>query len=196
VIITPITRTIGLLAESLGCTQERLVAVLLGPSDRSTDHPWHRMERGEIARDDLQALVQPMGAEAGLELRGDEYDRLLEPGQFEVNHAVLRRIESLQTAGVRTGLLTNGMREFRPTLEEICPPVLFDAYIDSSEVGCRKPDREIFELTIEALEVDPDEAVLLDDFEGNLRGARAVGLHTILVRDPNVALDELDELLG
>jgi epoxide hydrolase-like predicted phosphatase len=196
VVITPITRTIGRLADTLGCPAADLVAVLMGPAFESTDHPWHRYERGEITQADLQPLVAPYAEAAGLGLAGDEYDRLLAPGQYEVNQVVLETVAHLRERGVLTALLTNSVREFRPTLEQICPPVLFDAYIDSSEVGVRKPEPEIFALTLRSLGVTPEAAVFLDDFEGNIRGAESAGLRTIWVRDVADALAELDRLVG
>jgi epoxide hydrolase-like predicted phosphatase len=196
VVITPITRTIGRLADTLGCPAADLLAVLMGPAFESTDHPWHRYERGEIAQADLQPLVTPYAEAAGVRLAGNEYDRLLAPGQYEVNRAVLDTVARLRGEGVLTALLTNSVREFRPTLEQICPRGLFDAYIDSSEVGVRKPEPEIFELTLRALGVAPATAVFLDDFEGNIRGAEAAGLRTIWVRDVAEALAELGRLVA
>jgi putative hydrolase of the HAD superfamily len=74
---------------------------------------------------------------------------------------------------------------------------LFDVVIDSSAVGMRKPDPAIYRLALQELGgVVPERAVFLDDHEGNIAGARAVGLHAVLVGpDPRPALDELDRIL-
>ena len=53
--------------------------------------------------------------------------------------------------------------------------VLVDVVIDSCEVGLRKPDPEIFELTAERLGVPPSACVMIDDFAWNLTGAAATG---------------------
>ena len=116
---------------------------------------------------------------------------------YEVNHFVLEKIDELRGRGYKTALLSNSIREFRPKLEEDVPPRLFDAYIDSSHVGMRKPEPEIFHLTLRELGLDnPSDAVFLDDFAGNLAGATAVGLRTIHVRNPREALVELEDLLA
>ena len=74
---------------------------------------------------------------------------------------------------------------------------LFDAVIDSSEVGSRKPDQAIFRHALAALgDPSPDRAVFLDDFVGNVNAARALGMHGILVEsDPAPALAELLAIL-
>ena len=197
VIITPITRQIGMIAEGLGRTTAEVHHVMMGPQFESGDHPWHRLERGEIGMGVLQDLLMPIAAEAGMTFRGDEVEKILAPGMYEVNHFVLEKIDELRGRGYKTALLSNSIREFRPKLEEDVPPRLFDAYIDSSHVGMRKPEPEIFHLTLRELGLDtPSDAVFLDDFAGNLAGATAVGLRTIHVRNPREALVELEDLLA
>jgi putative hydrolase of the HAD superfamily len=75
---------------------------------------------------------------------------------------------------------------------------LFDAVIDSSEVGMRKPDPAIFSLALRELGgVAPEHAVFLDDFAGNVEAARRLGMHGVLVEDdPSGALAELERLVG
>ena len=197
VIITPITRQIGMIAEGLGRTTAEVHHVMMGPQFESGDHPWHRLERGEIGMEVLQGMLEPIAAAAGMTFRGDEVEKILAPGMYEVNTIVLEKIAELRGRGYKTALLSNSIREFRPKLEEDVPPHLFDAYIDSSHVGMRKPEPEIFHHTMRALSLDdPSRAVFLDDFAGNLAGAQAVGLRTIHVKNPREALDELEGLLG
>lgn len=197
VIITPITRQIGMIAEGLGVTTSELHHVMMGPQFESGDHPWHRLERGEIPMEVLQGMLEPIAAAAGMSFRGDEVEKILAPGMYEVNGFVLDKISELRGRGYKTALLSNSIREFRPKLEEDVPPHLFDAYVDSSHVGMRKPEPEIFHHTLAALGLeDASNAVFLDDFAGNLAGATAVGLRTIHVKNPREALGELDALLG
>lgn len=196
VIITPITRQIGMIAEGLGCSAAELHHVMMGPQFESGDHPWHRLERGEISMEVLQGMLEPIAAQAGMTFRGDEVEKILAPGMYEVNTFVLDKIAELRGRGYKTALLSNSIREFRPKLEEDVPPHLFDAYVDSSHVGMRKPEPEIFHHTLGALGLDrASDAVFLDDFAGNLAGATAVGLRTIHVKNPREALVELDALL-
>jgi HAD superfamily hydrolase (TIGR01509 family) len=61
----------------------------------------------------------------------------------------------------------------------------------------RKPNPAIFHHALELLgDVEPSQAVFLDDAPGNVEGARRAGLHGIHVDDLDAALAELDALLG
>jgi len=72
----------------------------------------------------------------------------------------------------------------------------FDVVVESQAVGLRKPDPRIYELACRQLGVTPPETAFLDDIGANLKSARALGMHTIKVDDPSVALRELSALVG
>ena len=60
----------------------------------------------------------------------------------------------------------------------------------------RKPEPRIYELVCRELDVLASAAVYLDDFGGNLKPARAMGMWTIKVDDPAQAITELEDLTG
>jgi putative hydrolase of the HAD superfamily len=68
--------------------------------------------------------------------------------------------------------------------------------VESSKVGLRKPDTAIYELVCDELGVSPSDAVFLDDLGVNLKPARAMGMTTIKVADPDDALAELEKIVG
>ncbi len=196
VIITPITNQLGRVAERHGTDLATMLEVLMGPRHESGDHPWHRAERGELATADIQAALGPWAEPHDVVLDGDEIDALLAPGAYQVRHDVLDRIADLGRRGVRTALLTNSVREFRPTLERDVDLALFDVVVDSSEVGARKPEPAVYARTTEQLGVAGSRTAYLDDFEHNLGPARTLGWTTIHVTDPSLALDELETWLA
>ncbi|CAN5770788.1 HAD-IA family hydrolase [soil metagenome] len=193
VIITPITTWIARIAERHRAAPRTMVEVLIGP-DETGDHPWHRAERGELAVADIQAGLADFATAAGVQLAGDEIEVLLVPA-YSFNESVLGRIRTLRSAGVRTGLLTNTFAEFRPTLERDLDLTMFDAVIESYAVGARKPEPAIYEAMAEALGVDHDEILFLDDFAQNLTPAAELGWRTIHVTDVDDAVAELDRLI-
>lgn len=73
---------------------------------------------------------------------------------------------------------------------------LFEVIIESSVVGVRKPEPRFYEIACERLGVQPEECVFLDDLGINLKPARAMGMQTIKVVDPEGALAELETILG
>jgi putative hydrolase of the HAD superfamily len=104
-------------------------------------------------------------------------------------------------ARLKTALLTNNMASMS---DEAVPEGgmlsavdgLFDAVIESSKVGVRKPDKRFYEMACAALQVSPSEAVFLDDLGVNLKPAREMGMHTIKVVDPDQALADLEAAVG
>ncbi len=73
---------------------------------------------------------------------------------------------------------------------------IFDEVVESSKVGVRKPEPAFYEHACRALEIKPSQAIFLDDLGINLKPARAMGVATIKVGDPERALDELEALLS
>ena len=73
---------------------------------------------------------------------------------------------------------------------------LFEHVVESSKLGLRKPDPRIYHHTCDLMGVAPDRCVYLDDLGINLKPARAMGMRTIKVGDPEVAIGELESLLG
>ena len=100
---------------------------------------------------------------------------------------------------LKTGLLTNNyapMASAERSSELADVLRWFDVIVESSVVGVRKPDPEFYTLACEALGVDPSACVFLDDLGVNLKPARAMGMTTIKVVDPDDALAELEAAVG
>lgn len=179
-----------------GATQEAVLEVMLGDYTSDGDHPWHRLERGEIGLGEYLPAVLAAATEAGMVL---DFTRLAGfNDRIEVNHDVVERVRSLRREGYRTALVTNNIRELASGWRKLVDfEELFDAVVDSSEVGARKPNPAIFTIALQRLGgVSPERAVFLDDAPGNVAGAIAAGLHAILVEDPPTALAQLDEMLA
>jgi epoxide hydrolase-like predicted phosphatase len=184
-------------ARELRADPRVVLEIVFGPYDLDTDHPWHRLERGELglgaAREEIIALA---------EQRGLKLDPLIvlarmarTPGARE---SVVTRTRALRQGGYKTALVTNNAREFAAAWRPLLPlDELFDAVIDSSEVGVRKPNPEIFEHALAQIGgVAPARSIFLDDHPGNVAAARRLGMQGLLVgEDPKPALDELERLL-
>jgi putative hydrolase of the HAD superfamily len=73
---------------------------------------------------------------------------------------------------------------------------LFGHVVESSKVGCRKPEPQFYDIACERVGVTPDECVFLDDLGINLKPAAAMGMTTIKVVDPDQAISDLEQTLG
>jgi putative hydrolase of the HAD superfamily len=155
---------------------------------------WSRLERGELT---LEAFLEPFEADCrtcGVEVSGAALMRYIADGSAP-RPAMVEAIRRIRARGVRAGALTNNWVTEPPRAPH---PVRdhFDVFIESSVVGLRKPDPRIYELACRELGVKPEHAAFLDDIGGNLKSARALGMATIKVNDPMIALRELSDLLG
>ena len=187
--------TLASVGTGAGRTQEEVLAVMLGDYGTDDDHPWHRLERGEIGIGEYLPAVLALAAEAGVELDFNQLRGFND--RIAVHAEVVEKVRSLRRDGYRTAIVTNNVREASGWRDLLPVDELFDVIVDSCEVGVRKPNPDIFAIALERLGgVAPEAAVFLDDAEGNVAGARAAGLHAIFVEDVSAALAALDDLLG
>jgi putative hydrolase of the HAD superfamily len=188
-------------SEELGMDTAEAMELVFGPYAEDTDHPWHRVERGELTLGEYRDAVRAGARSAGFEL--DPMEVLARIGRSGgggvIREDVVEATRRARAAGKATALVTNNALELRDLWRPLLPlDELFDVVVDSSEEGVRKPSARIYELTLERLGgVAAAAAVFLDDAEGNVVAARALGMHAILVEpDHRPALAELDALLG
>jgi putative hydrolase of the HAD superfamily len=169
--------------------------LLIGSYEEDTDHPWHQVERGEMAIADWAAAVSETGRAQGVEIDFAPLQAML--GELTLHEPVIDRVRTLRREGYKLGLITNNVREGSAMWRSLVPvDELFDVVVDSSEVGMRKPNPAIYHHALALLGgVPPAQAVFLDDSPGNVEGARRAGLHAILVEDPDAAVRQLDALL-
>ena len=171
---------------------DEVLEMMLGPYAEDTDHPWHRVERGEIPITEYGAWVMAEAQARGFSLP----TRVM---QDMVPHdAIVQRARALRDEGYRVAILTNNAKEAGDHWRAILPiDEMFDLVVDSSEVGMRKPNPAIYRYTAERLGVPIERCVFLDDAPGNVAGAQAAGMQAILVGlDVAPAISALDELLA
>ena len=113
-----------------------------------------------------------------------------------INQELLEYARSLKPKR-RIGLLSNAWENTRQRLEGRYGFINdFDISIFSAEVGKRKPDEDIFMLALEKLNVKPKEAIFIDDFVSNVRGAQNAGLHAILFESNEQVIAEVNRLIN
>ncbi|HEY1445419.1 MAG TPA: HAD-IA family hydrolase [Acidimicrobiales bacterium] len=155
---------------------------------------WARLERGEVDLETFGSMWSDEARALGHELDGR---LVLERLAGEIRPQMVDAIRSCKTK-YKTACLTNNFTRAEAILSEEVAEVysLFDAVLESRVLGVRKPDPHFYELACEELNVEPGECVFLDDLGVNLKPARELGMQTIKVTDPDVALTELGELTG
>lgn len=182
--------------ESKGLDPAQGVRIVFGPYDQDTDHPWHRLERGEIALMAAAEQIKAVAAEEGLDLELSEMFGSM--GGSGVRTDMVDKAIEIRRAGYRTGLITNNIKEFSDGWRAMIPvDEMFEVIVDSSAVGIRKPDPRIYQMCLDQLGVAAERSVFLDDAPGNIAAAEALGITGILVEDDHApAMAELDRLLA
>lgn len=184
---------------------DEVMKVMLGDYAADTDHPWHRLERGEIGLDDYRSAVGRLIADAGLRMRDVSADSggTSSSGkglnfEFVRSEPMLALVHDLRDRGHRVGVLTNNIREFRDRWRTIMDfDALFDDVVDSHEVGLRKPHPAIYQLALERLGAVATRTAFLDDMEVNVRAASSLGMHGVLVDvDQQPAIERVRSLAG
>lgn len=164
----------------------------------STDpdrNAWARLERSELGLEEFEEVFEREALALGHEvsgaaviacLRGDIRPQMVE---------AVRRLRGRYSIGLLTNNFLTGTPDWSSggSFHELVD--LFDVVVESSVVGVRKPERRFYEIALERVGVEAAEAVFLDDLGINLKPARAMGMSTIKVVDPDVALAELGSLL-
>lgn len=187
--------------EELGLSTTQVTDIVFGSYENDGDHPWHRLERGEISLEATRQAVLEAGRQLGMEI--DLYELF---GRMAGNNAgaddrqpLVQRVRELREEGYTTGIITNNVAEFGDGWRGLIPvEELFDFVVDSSSVGVRKPDPRIFEIALERLDgVPAARTIFLDDYPANVEAARALGMEAIAV-DTDLArvIADLDALLA
>ena len=166
-------------AEGMGVDIATLSEVLFGPYSIDTEHPWHRLERGEVPFEQAIAEINVSAEAAGVV--GDPWQVLMGMASGGAREYMVDVVRTLRERGIKTAIVTNNLREFAEHWKKMVPMDLFDFVADSSEMGVRKPNPAIYLRTLEVLEVSADRAIFVDDAPGNVAAAAELGITSILV---------------
>ncbi|HYO35434.1 MAG TPA: HAD-IA family hydrolase [Geodermatophilus sp.] len=170
----------------------------LNSTDPDTN-AWARFERNEL---DVGGFVDAFEAEALAAGHRVDARRILAALSGEVRPEMVEAVRRLRAAGLPLAMLSNNVAPMERTgpLAELLD--LFDAVVESSREGVRKPEPEIYRRALARLneatgrDLAFADCAYLDDLGINLKPARALGMHTVKVADPAAALAELSALVG
>lgn len=156
---------------------------------------WARLERGEL---DMLEFIAEFDAEAlrdGVTISTAELMERVALASMPRESMVLA-VRKIRAHGFKTAALTNNWIAEDQNSKMALLRGEFDVFVESALEGLRKPDPKIYELTCARLGVTPSEVIFLDDLGPNLKPAKAMGMHTIKVDEPEPAIAELERLLG
>jgi putative hydrolase of the HAD superfamily len=169
-------------------------------SARPDENAWARFERGEITLEEFDLAFAEEARALGFAVGGREIVALLYGAPRPAMVEALRRCRQHYITACLTNNVKTGSGHGLPASDARAQQVLdilalFDQVFESSLIGARKPEPRFYGLALEALGVEPHQAVYLDDLGINLKPARAMGMTTIKVEDPAQAIAELESIL-
>jgi putative hydrolase of the HAD superfamily len=170
----------------------------LNSTDPDTN-AWARFERNELDAAGFSAAFEAEALAAGHRV---DAARVLEALRGELRPEMVAAVGRLKDAGLPLGLLSNNVAPMERTGELGELLGLFDAIVESSIEGVRKPEPEIYRRALAQLSdavgrpIPAADCAYLDDLGINLKPARELGFRTIKVVEPAEALAELSALVG
>ncbi len=159
---------------------------------------WAKFERAEVDIETFDQLFALESLALGAEVRGKDVLPLLSGDLRPEMIAALKRVGAkFKTGCITNNLPANAIGSLGGRSLYIAEVMaLFDHIIESAKTGLRKPDPRVYQMMVEALGVDPNACVYLDDLGVNLKPARDMGMTTIKVVNAPQAIAELEAATG
>ena len=187
---TAFEETSGISAEQLGIAMGKLW-------ERNGAHPLFELETGRMTE---SAFLTGLGEQLTMQLErpirlddfGESYFRHLHP-----NERLIDYMRTLKVRGYRMAICTNNVREWASLWRAKLPvDEIFSVVVDSGFVGLRKPEPEIYKLTLDRLGVRAPAALFVDDIELNCDAARALGMRAVWFCSTDQAIEQIESALA
>ena len=198
VLTTPLLRSFVAFQDETGISFEALGKAMHRAAERNGAYPLFELEKGNLTEAEFLELLRDnlepeLGHRPELNRFKEIYFDALEP-----NEPMIELMRDIKRRGLRMALLTNNVREWEPLWRTMLPvDEIFELIVDSAFVGMRKPEPEIYELTLERIGgVAAPECVFIDDTELNCDAARELGMTAVQFRDNGQAIAEIERALG
>jgi putative hydrolase of the HAD superfamily len=193
VLTTPLVQSFAAVQNETGIPFEQLGKAMAAIAEEEGKHPLYELEKGKVSEVDFlaklgDALEPELGHRPEMHRFREIYFEALHP-----NEPMIELMRELKDGGHRMAMLTNNVREWEPLWRTMLPvDEIFELVVDSAFVGCRKPESEIYELTLERLGgVPPESCLFIDDADVNCEAAAKLGMAAVHYKDNDQAILEI-----
>jgi putative hydrolase of the HAD superfamily len=199
VLTTPLMHSFAAFQDQTGIPPEALGSSMQRIAEADGAHPLYELEKGHLTEEEFltrlrSELVTDLGHEPEMHGFKEIYFEALNP-----NEPMIDLMRGLGASGLRMALLTNNVREWEPLWRAMLPvDEIFELVVDSAFVGMRKPDPEIYDLTLDRLrernglaDLVAADCLFVDDIEVNVSAARALGMTAVHFRTNEQAIPEI-----
>lgn len=197
VLTSPLLDSFAAFQNASGIPLETLGKAMMAVAAREGANPLFELELGRMSEARFlsllsQELSRQLGRQVELESFGERYFENLHP-----NEPMIAYMRDLRVRGFGMAICTNNVREWERLWRAKLPvEEIFDVVVDSAFVGTRKPERRIYEITLERLAVPAERAMLIDDLELNCRAAQEMGMKAVWFRDTEQAIADVEAALA
>ena len=197
VLTSPLLDSFAAFQDSSGISLEHLGLAMAAIWKRDGANPLYELETGRMTEPEFlrtlgEELTRQLGRPVELHGFGERYFEHLHP-----NEPMIEYMRDLCERGYKLAICTNNVREWEPLWRAKLPvDELFEVVVDSGFVGARKPERRIYEITLERLDVPASGALFIDDVELNCQVARELGMDAIWFRSSEQAIAEAEAQLS
>jgi len=197
VLTTPLETAFLAFQQEHGIPLQALGSAMAAAVERDGVHPLFELEKGRITETQfLGSLEVGLREELGRDVRLDSFAQGFGT-RLAPNQELIDYMAELRQRGLRMALCTNNVREWEARWRAMLPvDEIFELVVDSAFVGTRKPEPEIYALTLDRLGLRGEQCVFIDDFEINCQQAAEHGMATVWFRDNAQAIGELEAALG
>ena len=199
VLTTPLIQSFAAFQDQTGISAVALGRAMQTIAERDGAHPLYELEKGLMTEADFleqvrAALTPEIGHVPEMHRFNEIYFEALQP-----NEEMISLMREIGRSGIRMALLTNNVREWEPLWRSMLPvDEIFELVVDSAFVGMRKPDPEIYELTLARLgpAFSAEDCLFVDDILVNVDSARALGMTAVHFVDNEQAIGEIRAALS
>ncbi|MBY0357591.1 MAG: HAD family phosphatase [Candidatus Obscuribacterales bacterium] len=145
---------------------------------------------------DLDAYWRLVAQELGLAISQEQIEQLVHLDNLswsKPNEIMTDWVVKIKGQGCSTAILSNMPLAIRQYLQKHCSWLpAFDHSTYSCDIGCIKPDSQIYEHALAGLGLEPEQVLFLDDRQENIEAARSLGMHSILFVDAKKTAPEIE----
>ena len=197
VLTSPLLDSFVAFQDATGISPEHLGQAMMAVAGKLGVNPLVELETGRMAEADFlgqlgQQLTAQLGRPVEMHGFGEAYFSHLEP-----NPEMIDYMRGLRERGLRLAICTNNVREWESRWRSMLPvDEIFELVVDSAFVGSRKPEPEIYRVTLERLGVAADRTLFVDDVQINRDAAREAGMQAVHFRETEQAIGAIEAALN
>jgi putative hydrolase of the HAD superfamily len=197
VLTSPLLDSFAAIQDSSGISLEHLGQAIFAVAEKMGVNPLYELEKGKLSEarflDELaEQLSSQLGRSVQMQGFGEAYFEHLHPNQPMIDY-----MRTLRERGYRMAICTNNVREWEQRWRAMLPvDEIFELVVDSAFVGSRKPEPEIYQVTLERLGLPAQACLFVDDIDVNCDAARSAGMRTVHFRDTDQAISEIKATLA